>query len=180
MSHAAIALHVFIGIGLAYVTAMYRRDVLLNAGGYDPSVPAAEDVELVLRLVQQTQLANLPDNLYLYRMHIENKSYNRTPEWKELAWDERRRAVRKLWGEAPEATMRRFSGLRRGYKFSWNQRRLARQDIKRLIDAMIDANWVVSADRDTLLAEMNRKLEQTMRRRWQQFLHWRRHRFPNL
>ena len=75
--------------------------------------------------------------------------------------------------------MRRFSEMRRSHKLSWNQRRLARRDIVRLIDGMIAAKWVEASDRDLLLEEMNRKLEHTMPRRWLQFLHWYRHQVPN-
>ena len=64
-------------------------------------------------------------------------------------WDLRRRAAKELLElSAPEAMMRRFSEMRRIHKLSWNQRRLARRDIVRLIDGMIAAKWVEASDRD--------------------------------
>lgn len=46
-----------------------RRDAILNAGGYNPSLQAAEDYDLSLRLLTLGKGCNLPVPLYLYRTH---------------------------------------------------------------------------------------------------------------
>ena len=66
--------------------------------------------------------------------------------------------------------------LRRLEKLSWSDRRAAKRDLRRLIDALIAHGWVEPADKPLLVDEMNRRLELASPRRWQQFMHWRRHR----
>ena len=52
-SHPIILLHMFIGAGIAFVTAMYRRQALLDSGCYNPSsILTGEDVDLFSRLVK--------------------------------------------------------------------------------------------------------------------------------
>ena len=53
----------------------------------------------------------------------------------------------------------------------------ARRDMTRVIDSMISARWVEAHDRQLLLTDMNRRLERTTPRRWQMFMHWKRHHF---
>jgi hypothetical protein len=48
-----------------------RTDALRRIGGYHPEFEPAEDYDLLLRLGEVGELANLPDYLYEYRMHPE-------------------------------------------------------------------------------------------------------------
>jgi glycosyltransferase involved in cell wall biosynthesis len=50
-------------------TAMMRRDTVIQLGGYDETLPLAEDLDLWLRLGQVGKLANLPDIVMQYRIH---------------------------------------------------------------------------------------------------------------
>jgi len=61
-------------------SVMTRRASLDVAGGYDPDLRSAEDYDLLLRLAEVTQLANLPDSLYLYRQHARSVSQTRRYE----------------------------------------------------------------------------------------------------
>ncbi len=180
--HALIAMNWFFRLSFLGATLMLRREFLLTVEGYEPGRRAVDDLELFARLLHKTPIkfSNLPENLYLYRQYGQSK--RKVPGTKIHAayLDLRKRVLESLWNEAPEATLERFYRLRRPEKLSWAQRRAAKRDIKRLIESMIEQQWVESDDKPLLLAEMNRRLEQASPRIWQQFCHWRRHRFPRL
>jgi len=61
---------------LAHPTVMYRRDVVLAAGGYHAAFRHCEDYDLWLRLAHQTKIANLPERLLRYR-HYSGQVSNR-------------------------------------------------------------------------------------------------------
>jgi hypothetical protein len=48
---------------------MYRRDLTLKVGGYRPSYAPADDLDLWLRLLNFGDMANLPDEIVMYRQH---------------------------------------------------------------------------------------------------------------
>jgi glycosyltransferase involved in cell wall biosynthesis len=52
---------------LAHPTVMYRRDVVLEVGGYHAAYRHCEDFDLWLRLAHRTRIANLPARLLRYR-----------------------------------------------------------------------------------------------------------------
>ena len=93
------------------------------------------------------------------------------------AWEPRARLLERLWGEAPRETLVRFERMRMNAKLGWRERRAASRDLARLLDAMISAGIIDAADRAMVAAHLQRRLEGTMPRRWQMFLHWRRRRF---
>lgn len=59
---------------LAHPTVMYRRDVVLAAGGYHQAFRHCEDYDLWLRLASQTRIANLPERLIRYRHYADQVS----------------------------------------------------------------------------------------------------------
>ena len=156
---------------------MARREILLAAGGYEDSRNIAADRELFSRLFAITRFANLPEALYAYRRHGEQKSetMRRQQASEVLAID--RRWLAGLWGEAPSETLTRFRRLNLPEKLSWTERRAAKRDLRRLIRSLIKHNLVDQDDEPLLVAAMNRRLERTSPRIWQQFCHWRRSRF---
>lgn len=54
--------------------AMMRRAAVLQIGGYDETMPQAEDLDLWLRLGEMGELANLPEALVQYRLHPKSVS----------------------------------------------------------------------------------------------------------
>jgi glycosyltransferase involved in cell wall biosynthesis len=48
---------------------IYRRDVLIELGGFDDSLRYGEDYDMALRLVDQAPLLLVPEVLYLKRVH---------------------------------------------------------------------------------------------------------------
>jgi len=59
---------------------MYRRDLLLEMGGYNPKMRHREEEELRKRLGEYYKIHNLRIPLYRYRMHKSNKT--KDPEYK--------------------------------------------------------------------------------------------------
>ncbi len=55
-------------------SAMFRRDVFDQVGGYDESVAGAEDQDLFLRMADRGRVVTLPDVLYSYRYHSGNST----------------------------------------------------------------------------------------------------------
>ncbi|MEX2218276.1 MAG: glycosyltransferase [Phycisphaerales bacterium] len=56
-----------LGNCLCHGSVMVWRPTVLGAGGYDESLPYAQDYDLWLRLSRTAELANLPQALYRYR-----------------------------------------------------------------------------------------------------------------
>ena len=180
--HCLIVLDNFVGVSFIYTTVMVRSAVMRSVGGYQPGRRSGEERELYWRMLWDTRkrFANLPEILYLYRQHGNSFSANRDSWLKAETLDARANMLRQLWNEAPAATLRRFEVMALGQNLNWLERRAAKRDLIRLIDA-IAANGLVEPDELPLLAgAVNRRLEGTTPRFWQMFLHWRRHRFPRL
>ncbi|MDE2748064.1 MAG: glycosyltransferase family 2 protein [Chloroflexota bacterium] len=180
--HALIAFNQFFDLGFMGGTMMFRREILNAASGFQTGRRLTDDTELQWRLLEakSSKLAVLPNMLLLHRQHHQPKLRNSDLRKKLL--ETRRGMLRgileNLWGEAPpEDTIERFWRLRPHRKLSWRERRLAKRDIIRLIDAMISHNWIDPGDKPLLIAEMHRLLERSSPRLWQQFCHWRRHKF---
>src|SRR3546814_13976836 len=66
-AHAQIVWRMFYGRVLAHPSVMFRDDVVRAAGGYDPNVEVAQDMDLWSRLVGKTRFASLPQRLVPYR-----------------------------------------------------------------------------------------------------------------
>ena len=173
--HARIAYDLILGPCVVGATVMTRQAIANACGGYDESWMRVADIELISRLITRTRLANLTENLYLYRQH--DSQQGSTPQAMKFWDDLMARLLFRLWGEAPRISLDRLMRVRRRQKISWRQRRLAKRDIKRLIEAMIRAGWVEEDDRPLLLRRMRRQLEWVSPRIWQKFCHWRRHHF---
>jgi glycosyltransferase involved in cell wall biosynthesis len=59
-----------------HATVMYRRDVLEESGGFDPSLPACEDYDLFLRISRTHPVAFSTEIVAEYRLHDTNMSRN--------------------------------------------------------------------------------------------------------
>ncbi|WP_296679703.1 glycosyltransferase [Novosphingobium sp.] len=59
---------------LAHPSVIYRRDVVLAAGGYHGAFRHCEDFDLWLRLAHRTCIANLPERLLQYRHYADQVS----------------------------------------------------------------------------------------------------------
>ncbi len=75
------------------ITAIYRRDAILDAGGFDPEAPAREDADLQLALAAKGYCsARLPLRLYVYRIDTGKRrdadmaDPSRVVEWFRAKW----------------------------------------------------------------------------------------------
>jgi glycosyltransferase involved in cell wall biosynthesis len=59
-----------------HATVMYRRDVLEESGGFDPSLRACEDYDLYLRISRTHPVAFSTETVAEYRLHGTNMSRN--------------------------------------------------------------------------------------------------------
>ncbi len=57
---------------VAQPSVMARRQALIDAGGYTPDYPAAEDYALWLRLARFGKFHNLQEQLVAYRIHLDS------------------------------------------------------------------------------------------------------------
>lgn len=83
---------------------MMRREAVLRAGGYREDLPAAEDLDLWLRLGEIGELACIPEVLLSYRLHSHSISEQR----QEVQIDNMRIACERAW--ARRGIQREFKG----------------------------------------------------------------------
>ena len=57
-------------IAIIHPTLMVRRDTLCRLGGYRPQYNLVEDLDLFLRLLDEGEIANVPEILLDYRQHF--------------------------------------------------------------------------------------------------------------
>ena len=69
LKHAEIGYRLNWSNALNHPTIVFRREVVMAAGGYDQELECAQDYDLWMRLFFTTRLANLPDLLLHYRVH---------------------------------------------------------------------------------------------------------------
>ena len=76
-SHAAIEEELARGNGgaLIHPTVIFRRDALIQCGGYRTQYNYIEDLDLYVRLLDVGRLANLPDILLQYRQHPQSVNH---------------------------------------------------------------------------------------------------------
>lgn len=80
---------------LIHPSVMFRKHVVLAAGGYSLAAKHAEDYDLWLRLSDRHKIANLPEQLVSYRMHRNQVSIKNLPTQHAVAQDCRRAALQR-------------------------------------------------------------------------------------
>lgn len=80
--HAEIDAGLMHGLGavIVFASTMMRRDAIEAAGRFRPGLVGAEDVDLLLRLAERGELANMPEMLYCYRQHAGSICHRRRDE----------------------------------------------------------------------------------------------------
>jgi glycosyltransferase involved in cell wall biosynthesis/SAM-dependent methyltransferase len=117
----------FIGM---HGAVMYRRDLLITAGGFDEQLRRCEDYDVYLRMARRFPVAGYPDLVAAYRLHDQNMSahhramlrtalevharYAPSAEDRSArdAWAEGRRRWRRVYAEAMAAS--RYDARQRG------------------------------------------------------------------
>jgi glycosyltransferase involved in cell wall biosynthesis len=103
LTHEEIERELLNGVGWAIVhpAAMMRTDAVRKVGGYRQEFQWVEDLDLFLRLAEIGRLANLQDELLLYRQHTESVNRTRSAEQAKLADGCVRDAYRRRGTDAP-------------------------------------------------------------------------------
>lgn len=99
LRHEAIRLQMNYTFPLRHPATMFRRDLLLEAGGYNEESAPVEDVELCGRLVRHTQFANLEEPLVRWRRHDTSSSATRGPVGRRVALQTRQQLLGEYTGE---------------------------------------------------------------------------------
>lgn len=176
--HALIAFNIFNGRALHVLsgTMMIRREFLQGVGGWDEAVRHNIEKGFMASLLFYTKcrFANLTETLYIQRIHYNNMSNAAISRDNRDAMVDVRRQLRRLWGGVCDDALRRFRDMQENRMLSWNDRRLAKKDMNRIIETLVERGYVRPEERSLMVAEMNRRLERASPRRWQQFCHWRR------
>ena len=157
---------------------MARREVLQAVGGYKDAPIYADDRVLYARLLFKTRFANLPETLYVYRQHAKQKSEFARRNQQALREDTalRRAWLKRVSGNFSRADLERFERLLWSKNFGWREWWLLRRDLRRLLTGMVETQVLAGRDIAIAEAEMRKCLESVKPRRWQMFIHWRRHR----
>jgi glycosyltransferase involved in cell wall biosynthesis len=103
LAHDEIDAELLKGVGWAMVhpTVIMRRGPLQRVGAYRSEYQWVEDLDLFLRLAEIGTLANLPDELLLYRQHTESVNRTRAQQQAELADRCVREAYRRRGNDVP-------------------------------------------------------------------------------
>jgi hypothetical protein len=96
----------------AHPTIVARREVLERVGGYREYFRMSQDYDLILRVAECSELANLPEPLLSFRIHPNSGSrqrYEQQLAYKQLAWDlaQKRRSGRPE-GLLPDDLLRQY------------------------------------------------------------------------
>ncbi len=123
---------------LGHPTVMYRRAVVIDAGGYDVSFAPCEDFELWCRLVRHRHDARvLPKALVMARMHRQSQSVQRNA----LRQHNVRRAHASLVAAfCPSEQVEQVSGLLQCGEAFWEARSTRREvrDVVRALEQMLE------------------------------------------
>lgn len=89
-------------------SVMFRRQALIDIGGYNLAFPQAQDYELFLRLCEHHSLANIKDPLIKYRFHSNQVSQTKLASQRRLANLARLNAFKKqkMNGTLPEGIIK--------------------------------------------------------------------------
>jgi hypothetical protein len=74
LSHEAIVANLECGPTMLHNVVIYRRQLVLDLGGYRPAFVHAEDYDLWLRMSRATRMENLPEPLVAYRLYPDQVS----------------------------------------------------------------------------------------------------------
>ncbi|MBI4050174.1 MAG: glycosyltransferase [Candidatus Doudnabacteria bacterium] len=96
--HETIVWKMFFETAISHPTVMMRRDIIRQAGGYNPEFLHVEDTELWSRLMLMTRFANLVDILYLRRLHAASVMSKHWPTQNQLGSMLRKKMMEKVLG----------------------------------------------------------------------------------
>jgi GT2 family glycosyltransferase len=103
---AAIRWQMAFGCPMLHPALMYRREVIVAAGGYVADMWPAEDYDVWIRVSQLGKLANLPETLMKYRVHSSSVTLTHTHRQIAMCAQLGAKYVTGLCSEIDESAMR--------------------------------------------------------------------------
>lgn len=79
--HQDILVDQQMGGAMRFATTMMRRDIAIRVGGFREPFRMGEDFDLLLRLSETGNMANLPATIYFYRQHLSSVCATLGPRW---------------------------------------------------------------------------------------------------
>jgi hypothetical protein len=99
LTHTGIVWQLSFQNALMHAAVMAKREVMLEAGGYDERLRYAQDYDLWERLIGKTRFANLPEILLNYAVHPDGVSQKKQAEHQGIAEGVSQRRLKTLLGE---------------------------------------------------------------------------------
>lgn len=93
-------------------SVMFRRQVVLDLGGYRPKYDLTEDLDLFLRLAEVGRIINLAEPLLQYREHLHKIGYRRIEQQEDAARRTLVDAYHRRGKSLPPGTLERFRRVR--------------------------------------------------------------------
>ena len=136
--------HIF----LVHPSLMFRRDAVIDVGGFDEDLNAAEDQELYRRLVLARREARVvPETLLRYRRHEQQMTYAKTAMVEESDARSHRAFLAALDPDSPAETLRLMV---RAHPRFWTEAPLADDGLERFAAAASERLGLDAAGRDEL------------------------------
>lgn len=71
---------------IVHPACCFRAEAIRKVGGYDPTLPIAEDIDIFLKLAEIGQLSNLNAPLLKYRLHAASATHSMKLRGAEFTW----------------------------------------------------------------------------------------------
>ncbi|HEY8310026.1 MAG TPA: glycosyltransferase [Gemmatimonadaceae bacterium] len=143
-------------------SVMFRKAVLQEVGGYDPSVGHVEDYDLFVRIGRVAKLANIPEPLYLWRRNPDGVTFSNREEQISQAFAVRDREFDRILTErdrfrlyssfhpfdfhpSPRAYLEKKATLFRDLSYLYRARSMRREALIAMCAAMFVAPWVLTS-----------------------------------
>lgn len=164
-SFAEFAADVVAGqVFFVHPTIMFRRDVVLELGGFDESLDAAEDHDLYRRLVLARQEARVVEETLLhYRRHDQQMTIAKSAN----VWASDARSYERFLRElAPDTQASTLRLLLRSHPGFWDEAPLADGELERALDAAAERLALAPSAKDLVARAVARRAAATMLAGW--------------
>lgn len=105
--------------GMNFSSVLYRRDRLMEIGGFDERLPHTQDLAVWARLALRGDVGYVAQPLLYFRKHAENFHVR----WHQMAYlRERFALIEMMFAEWPETRCDEFAGLHDAVRRAWAQR----------------------------------------------------------
>jgi glycosyltransferase involved in cell wall biosynthesis len=156
ISQGMIAWNLLFDRSFAHPSVMMRRELLLNAGGYDEDYKVSQDIELWSRLVFETGFANLPEVLVRYQSSSVSVSQRKSVQQYSNRMQARQQLASQLLGE--EVSLKTVKWLDSAQKgdavFEINRQKMLIEFLHDVYSEMIERGIIPEEDSGEVYADL--------------------------